>query len=395
VTTAPPAVRTVHGPHLAPGSSASGDRVARGVPPIVVLSLLAFAAVLLPAARAGAVGSATATLTSGRPAPDTYDALDGEVSPAAMLTMAVNAARVATYSGRQRVTVLDGGTSRSMVIEVRHAPGTGSIVKVPAAAGGGTTEYYQPDVLLAGSIVPLDARVIALLTANYTPVMGGVAMVAGRRTEVVQLRDGQGHLAAALWLDAVTCLPLRRVVYDGAGQVVRSSEFSSLHLDGTDVVDDSAPGREEALTPSGRPLSAPEVHRLGESGWVTPSALPRGLDLVDGRLTGAGQSEVLHLTYSDGLSTLSVFEQAGRLDTARLAGWRKERRGGAEVWTWPGAPLSVTWSSHGRVFSVVSDDADRLGEVVAQLPHGSTHPSVLSRLKSGTHRLLSWLNPFG
>ena len=104
---------------------------------------------------------------------------------------------------------------------------------------------------------------------------------------------------------------------------------------------------------------------------------------------------MLHLTYSDGLSTLSVFEQPGRLDTAKLHGWRQERCGGTKVWSWSGAPLSVTWSAHGRVFSVVSDDATRLDDVVAQLPHGATHPSVLSRMRAGAHRLLSWVNPFG
>jgi hypothetical protein len=43
----------------------------------------------------------------------------------------------------------------------------------------------------------------------------------------------------------------------------------------------------------------------------------------------------------------------------------------------------------------VSDDSDRLDNVVAQLPHGSKHPGVLSRMRAGAHRLLSWVNPFG
>jgi sigma-E factor negative regulatory protein RseB len=211
----------------------------------------------------------------------------------------------------------------------------------------------------------------------------------------VELRTAKGRLAAKFWLDNLTCLPLRRVVYDAAGQEIRRSEFRSVRINEPVKGMVPAPGSGDDLAPEGVPLTAADVRRLGNEGWSTPSALPQGLDLVDSRLTGQGQGRVLHLTYSDGLSTLSVFEQPGRLNTDKLHGWQRERRGGTQVWTWPGAPLSVTWSAHGRVFSVVTDDADRLDDVVGQLPHGPKHPSVLSRMRAGAGRMLSWVNPFG
>jgi sigma-E factor negative regulatory protein RseB len=235
---------------------------------------------------------------------------------------------------------------------------------------------------------------VDLLTSNYRPVLAGTGVVAKRNTHIVQLRTATGRVVAAFWLDNITCLPLRRVVYDDQGQETQRTEFVSVHID------DPRASRTPALTPKndapmGVPLTAAEVHRMGDQGWSTPSVLPQGLDLVDGRLTGSGAGRVLHLTYSDGLSTLSLFEQKGRLDTHKLQGWQQERRGGTKVWSWPGAPLSVTWAAHGRVFSVVSDDTDRLDDVVAQLPHGASHQGVLGRMRSGAHRLLSWLNPFG
>jgi sigma-E factor negative regulatory protein RseB len=356
------------------------------VPPLVVVTLFALATILFTAPPAGAAGR-TATLNT-RPVPEGPD--EDAVS---MLLVAARAIRFDSYSGRQQVTIRDGDGRRSMVLSVSHAPGTGSLVQLPSA-GSGSTDVFSPDEMTAAGILPLDERVLRLLTTNYRPRLAGSDMVAGRPTTIVELRTAKGQVVAAFWLDELTSLPLRRVVYDDSGQEIRRSEFRSVRIDEPAKDMPRDPSASDDLAPEGKPLTAAAVRRLGASGWSTPSALPQGLDLVDSRLTGKGEAQVLHLTYSDGLSTLSVFEQPGRLDTDKLHGWRQERCGGTTVWSWPGAPLSVTWSAHGRVFSVVSDDADRLDDVVAQLPHAK-HPSVLSRMRAGAHRLFSWVNPFG
>jgi len=357
-------------------------------PPVVVISLLALAAILLSAAPAGATGRSAAL--TGRPMPEGAD--EDAVS---MLALAAGAIRTDTYSGRQRVTVRDGRSTRSIDLAVSHAPDTGSTVTVQEGEGSGSTENFSPDDITAAGVVPLDERVVSMLTRNYKPRYAGSGKVAGRPTRIVELRTASDRLAAKFWLDELTCLPLRRVVYDADGQEIRRSEFLSVRVDEVARGMTPAPGSGDELTPTGESLSAAAVQRLGADGWSTPSALPQGLSLVDSRLAGRGEAEVLHLTYSDGLSTLSVFEQPGRLDTDKLRGWQQERRGGTKVWSWPGAPLSVTWSAHGRVFSVVTDDTDPLDDVVAQLPHGAKHAGVLSRMRSGAGRLLSWANPFG
>jgi sigma-E factor negative regulatory protein RseB len=370
-------------PELKPHRFASGY-----APPVVVLTLLILAAILLPAAPAGAAGQTVAL--AGRPMPEGAD--EGAVS---MLTLAAGAIRTDTYSGRQRVTVRDGDSKRTIELSVSHAPDIGSTVKVQTGEGSGSTQNFSPDDITAAGVVPLDERVVDMLTRNYKPGYAGSGKVAGRPAHIVELRTAKGRLAAKFWLDDLTCLPLRRVVYDSAGQEIRRSEFQSIRVDEIATNIAPAPGSGDELAPEGAPLTGAEVRRLGADGWSTPSALPEGLSLVDSRLAGEGEGQVLHLTYSDGLTTLSVFEQEGRLDTDRLRGWQQERRGGTAVWSWPGAPLSVTWSAHGRVFSVVTDDSERLDNVVAQLPHGPKQAGVLSRMRSGASRLLSWVNPFG
>lgn len=359
------------------------------VPPLVAVTLFALATILFTAAPAGATGRATAL--TDRPVPGGANA-----DAASMLEVAARAIRFDSYAGRQQVTVRNGDSRRSIDLSVSHAPGAGSLVQVPAGSGSRSMDVFSPDEITAAGILPLDERLLNLLTTNYRPRLAGRGTVAGRPTHVVELRSAKDQqVVAAFWLDDLTSLPLQRVVYDKAGHETWRSEFKTVRIDDAGERMPSASSNGDDLAPEGQPLTPAEVHRLGKDGWSTPSALPQGLDLVDSRLTGKGKAQVLHLTYSDGLSTLSVFEQPGRLDTGKLRGWRQERFGGTTVWSWPGAPLSVTWSAHGRVFSVVSDDADRLDNVVAQLPHGAKHPGVLSRMRAGAHRLLSWVNPFG
>ena len=353
----------------------------------MVVTLFALATILFTAPPAGAAGRGSALTTRPVPEGTDEDAVD-------MLIVAARALRFDTYSGHQRVTMRVGGTTRRVDLSVKHAPGSGSLVQLPNGSGSGHADVFTPDEVTAAGLLPLDERVLKLLTTNYRPRLVGAGKVAGRPTHVVELRTAKGSLVAELWLDDLTGLPLKRVVYDDTGSEIQRTEFDSVRVDDTSMNMPAMRGGDD-LAPAGAPLTAAEVSRLGETGWSTPSVLPQGLDLVDSRLSGKGKAQVLHLTYSDGLSTLSVFEQPGHLNTSKLRGWRQEHCGGTKVWSWPGAPLSVTWSAHGRVFSVVSDDADRLDNVVAQLPHGAKHPSVMSRMRAGAHRLLSWVNPFG
>jgi sigma-E factor negative regulatory protein RseB len=362
-------------------------RLASGwyVSPIIVVTLFALTTILVSAAPAGAIARSSAL--SGRPMPETDE------DAATMLALAARAIRFDSYSGHQRVIIRDGNNNRPVDLSVSHAPGAGSLVQLPTRSG--SSDVFSPDEITAAGILPLDESVLNLLTANYRPTIAGTGKVAGRSTHIVELRTAKGRVVAKFWLDDLTSLPLRRVVYDDAGQEIRRTEFRSVHIDDANARMPRVPSGGGDLAPEGAPLAPNAVHRLGSDGWSTPSVLPQGLDLVDSRLTGKGNGQVLHLTYSDGLSTLSVFEQPGRLDTSKLHGWRQKRCGGTQVWSWPGAALSVTWAARGRVFSVVSDDADRLNSVVAQLPHGSRHPGVLARMRAGAHRMLSWINPFG
>jgi sigma-E factor negative regulatory protein RseB len=135
---------------------------------------------------------------------------------------------------------------------------------------------------------------------------------------------------------------------------------------------------------------------MRSAGWTCPDALPGSLTLVDARRGRNDAGTILHLSYSDGLATVSLFEQRGRLDTDNLHGYRRTTKQGQSVYVRDGVPQRVTWSAKGTVFTVVADAPPRtVDRVVAALPHEKDQSGGWHRLGRGLNRVASWFNPFG
>ncbi|HVF20213.1 MAG TPA: hypothetical protein VNA14_08215, partial [Mycobacteriales bacterium] len=111
--------------------------------------------------------------------------------------------------------------------------------------------------------------------------------------------------------------------------------------------------------------------------------------------TGRGADEQLHLTYSDGVSTLSLFQQRGRLDTGSLDGFRRIKVGDTGAYASTTFPRRVVWSGDGVVFTLVAEcQQDMLEGVVEALPHKDPGRGLVGRLSAGVRRIGSWVNPF-
>lgn len=308
----------------------------------------------------------------------------------ALLARAARAVYEQPYSGRQQVQVSSPAGDRAVVVEVENCPGRELVLRLlPTAHQPGGT-FVEPSAPEAASLLPgIDGQAMLLLSENYGIRLVGREEVMGRPATMVDLRRADGGLAARFWIDDASKLPLQREVRDGTGRVVRASTFSSLELGrpraGTLVRPASPP-------PLGRPVDT-ELLRMRVGGWVAPAELSAGLDLYDARMTGASAAPALHLSYSDGLSTVSLFEQAGRLDTGALGGWSRQSLAGARVWVQSGLPERVSWSARGRVYTVVSDDRAAIEAAISRLPHEPGHRGVLERLRHGLARVVSWVNP--
>lgn len=325
--------------------------------------LLAGAGLLLSAAAPALAGGSGGSAASRQ--------LEAEAL--AVLERAVTAGRTVGYRGTQHVTV--AARSGVLVVDVSHRPGHRSVVR--AAADGAAP---------AAPTAALDPRVVSLLAASYDLQVAGSGRCTGRTTTVVEARRDDGRLAGRFEVDEASGLLLRREVYDDDGTRLRTSALVDLRVD---AVADVPPVPTTDLPTARSALRA--------QGWRVPDALPGGFQLFDARLSAPGDPEhVLHLAYSDGLSTTSLFAQRGELGTSPPDGFERELVEGRPVWVRSDVPERVVWSGGGAVWTLVSDaPAAAVRDAVASLPRDrAPGGGVLARLGRGLGRLASALDPF-
>ncbi len=300
-----------------------------------------------------------------------------------LLETAAAAARTRSWTATQHVTATSGGTPRTTVMHVSHVPGWGSQLGVPSGAG-----------LLAADV--LDASLLSVLAERYDLRVVAPDRCDGRVARVVEARrpgiTGHGQVAGRFWLDTASGLVLRRDVVGTDGALLRSSWLGDLRIDagpGPDTLETT----EQALRPHGERLSSGALDALAAQGWPVTHVLPGGLELYDARML---PDDVLQLSYSDGLFTLSLFGQRGELPPT-TTGVRRTVAGGT-VWEWPEEPRRIVWSEHGHTWTLLSDaPSDVVEDTLEALPHGSSamaQDGIGPRVWRGMARVGGWLNPF-
>lgn len=312
-----------------------------------------------------------------------------------LLGEAAEASRTLTYAGTQYVATW--GPATTALVEVEHAPGRGASVR--------TTNQGDPADPVLLEPTPLDDELLDVLGDRYELRIAGDGHCAGRAAQVVEARrpgrTGPAAVAGRFWVDRDSGLVLRREVFDTDGGRLRSSAFLDL------VLEPSAPAPRPGVAAAsllrrgdgdaGR-LSRSALRRMRADGWVVPEQLPEGFALFAARVQEHDGAKVLHASYSDGLSTTSLFSQPGRLGSTPPEGFGADTMAGEPVWASEGAPRRVVWAGGGRVWTLVSDaPADSVARAVAVLPRAAL-PDVdrgwRARLARGAGRLAGALNPF-
>jgi sigma-E factor negative regulatory protein RseB len=313
----------------------------------------------------------------------------------ALLRQAALAAHRLSYHGTQMVSFWSDSGSTSALIDVAHEAGEGLLLRVaptPQSPGGAV---YNDEAGDLPEVVGFASGTLALMAHHYQAGVEGTGEVAGRRADVVVVRRPGESPTARFWIDRATLLPLRREVLDRQGRMVRESAFIDLMVGDTHVSDVVADDAGVMPVVAGHRVEPADFDALRRDGWHVPERLPSGLELFEGRLLGEGQGPTLQLSYSDGVSTASVFQQRGRLDKGAVDGWQRARVGGADVWVQGAFPRRVVFTGDGTVFTVVADCAQAtLDELVGTFPHGEPGPGIATRLGHGLARVGSWLNPF-
>jgi sigma-E factor negative regulatory protein RseB len=278
------------------------------------------------------------------------------------------------------------GQSRA---DVWHQPG-GQMVAQPVSSavggqgsGGGGSE---PGPTVSVIISP---QQFTMLQSGYVLDYAGQSTADGRPAALVAVDRPDGTLAARYWLDGRTKLPLRRQLFDDHARLVSDISVTDLRTGPAALTGMPAAG----ALPSANQLNLSAVMDLRAQGWPLPMELPAGLMLFAASRTASASGPVIGLSYSDGLSVVSLFVQRGALPTT-LAGWQRIAVAGHDALASEPDEQTIAWSGDGYVFTVVSDaPAATVDQVIDALPHVGS-PGFLTRLGRGFKRLASWANPF-
>lgn len=311
----------------------------------------------------------------------------------AMLEQAAKAARSTAYEGVQFVSRWSPDGTTSMLVDIQHLPQDGTLMRVRGTSTEPGGEVFTASGGQSAGLSDTSGGPVELLARNYAVMTVGTGSVAGRRAVIVESRRRDASLAGRFWLDRQTGLMLRREVFDSRGATVRASAFIDISLGNPSFTGHLPPMLPE---PWRARVAASDLTGLRAAGWECPDRLPAELARYDVRRADDGAGPVLHSSYSDGLSSVSLFEQKGRLDIRSLDGHREERRGDTTVYVKDGLQQSVVWSAHGTVYTVLADaPQETVQAVVAALPHEKVESGVVARMKRGFERVASWMNPFG
>jgi negative regulator of sigma E activity len=208
--------------------------------------------------------------------------------------------------------------------------------------------------------------------ANYRPIFDGKEILAGRPTvSIVLLNKYTGERAVRIWIDEQTHLLLKKEEYHANGAVAAETRFEELRYTNKipdDIFSTAKPdGFTEvqghvAVTPSS------DIARvIRDAGFApyTPRDLPQGFQLVSGDVSDVGGVKTLHLLYSDGLRSISLFENAtgAAADFGALRPKETAFEGHDAQYVEDGPTTLLTWNEHDLHFALVGDEL--LPELIA------------------------------
>jgi sigma-E factor negative regulatory protein RseB len=309
-----------------------------------------------------------------------------------LMTEAAAACESVPFQGIEMDAWWGSAGEGASVLQVWHRPGDAILARSSGTAADPADErQLSPDDLSdSADVMTVTSPLLALMRANYVLTYSGRATVDGRPAQVIEVRRRTGGLAARFWLDAATKLPLRREVFDADARILSEDALIGLSVGASQL--QGMPSA-DAQPWSGQ-LTTAGLAGLRVKGWPLPRAMPGGLALFRSTETSTKSGKVVELSYSDGLSVISVFVQRGELPRS-MPGWRRIAARGSQVYAMDPDDRSLAWSGRGFVYTVISDaSAATVDQAIMRFPHDS-QPGFTERMGRGFRRIASWANPFG
>ncbi|HET6277061.1 MAG TPA: hypothetical protein VFE16_14120 [Candidatus Cybelea sp.] len=279
-----------------------------------------------------ALAGASLAFAPARPAPDPVDA---------MLLAAMSTPPNVSYTGTVEVLRIGSHSAEATLYKIEHrAPDATRRVYTAPGALYGDSVIAKGELVFSidskrrriverhndlGDDVPSLGNDYALLRRNYRVAGSGSEIFDGRRTiDVSLMNDYSGKRTMLLRIDATTKVVLDRREFAANGALVSEVRFESIRYVSALPSGDFALPAGYAVaraTTFGEPFAAPD-RVVSAAGFAArePRALADGFAPIDATIVELRGVRTLHVLYSDGLRTVSLFEnaQASTLDTAHL-----------------------------------------------------------------------------
>jgi outer membrane lipoprotein-sorting protein len=284
---------------------------------------------ILLALAASAALAASVALSTGTSIP-AHAA--GTPSPYTLLQNAVTADDHVSFSGSVTTLVYGGTSTSATVVRIEHrAPNDWRLWYVaPADAYGrliisneSVAYEYEPTTGKVfsndwASLSPFATTLdIDRIKRNYTVQVTDRASVAGRQARMLSLTSTYSHaLVLRLWVDADSGLTLRRETYHGDGTIATKTEYDNIRFV-KDLPDDLF----RMTVPAGMTLIPGADYSSSTNALdtltsklsfkpVDPQELPEGFTFEKGSSETRGGVQTVQFVYSDGLRSISLFENA-------------------------------------------------------------------------------------
>jgi negative regulator of sigma E activity len=294
------------------------------------------AVALVASAVLASAANGFAATPSPSPAPAMTPALtrgEDDARAIELLRASMTAARAVSYVAQMQTIRWGPSGATASITKVEHlAPDqTHRIYLAPQEVYGDSvvirgpemTSYdnkHQKVVVSRGPIYDVQTTAndnFGLLVANYRPVVGNPEAIAGRSALPCSLVNRYtGERVMRIWIDVETKLVLQKETYHANGTIGSRTQFEQIRY-----TKDISPQVFATPVPSGyaivkgRESGSPstDLERVLKEAGFTPAGphyLPEGFTIVSADVVRMRGVKTLHLLYSDGVRTLSLFENA-------------------------------------------------------------------------------------
>ncbi len=215
----------------------------------------------------------------------------------------------------------------------------------------------------------------ALLASNYRAVFAPDERFDGRRVRVILLNNKHtGQLTMRMRVDAQTSLVLEKEQFAANGSLVAQTRFEQLRFAGAIPLEIfEVPRGLKRIDGPARALPSNDLaHVVQTAGFkaLGPKYLPEGFTPVEGDVIDMKGVRTLHLLYSDGIRTVSLFQNSrnAAVDLSRYRAIDTKVESHDAQYVQEGPTTLLAWSESGLHFALVGElgltELERIGASV-------------------------------